>query len=1384
MAPGKRSSIGLAAVLVVGLFGATPQPVTAAEPVSVTIAGSLQSELGCPGDWDPGCAATHLSYDANSQVWRRTFVIPSGNYDYKAALNDSWDENYGLHATRDGANIALNLSASTIVTFYYDHKMHWVTDNHNSIIATAPGSFQSELGCAGDWDPGCLRSWLQDPAGTGTYSFTTTALPQGAYEAKVAINESWDENYGQGGTPNGANIAFSVAVDHQRVTFTYDPTSHLLTILVGGSDNNIHWDGLRHDSRDTLYRTPGGAVPAGASVSIRFRTFHNDVTSVTVRVYDLNSQGQQILPMSVAASDVSCYQAGLESRTCDFWATVLTRSRPDNLWYRFIVRDGAATAYYADDTPALDGGVGNTTADVIDQSYALMFFDPTFVTPAWAQHAVIYQIFPDRFRKSDDATGDSVNPTRYDDPAINLSWGTLPEGYCRDYAVPDSQCPWRFDSTRTGREQPRGRDYYNGDLEGISQKLPYLRQLGIDTIYLNPIFAAMSNHRYDTADYKKIDPRLGTLEDFRHLVREAKALGIRIILDGVFNHMSSDSPNFDRYQHYATVGACESAASSYRSWFTFRAPVGLEPSPCAPTTPGGSDTYYNGWFGFDSIPVLNKSNAQVKSLFVTGPNSVSRYWLDQGVEGWRLDVMGDPSFPDGYWESFRQIVKEEDPSAIIVGELWQKDSTLLRYLRGDRADTTMDYRFRDAVVGFLAPQNFDSKGFADSGHPLKPSEVAARLQSIREDYPDAAYYSLMNLLDSHDTERIRWTLTPGVATPADRDMDAANVANGKQRVRLASLIQFTVPGSPTVYYGDEVGMTGATDPDDRRTYPWTDTGGQPDASMLQHYQRLAAVRKENPVLSAGDFRVLLADDAKGILAYGRKTSSQVAVVAINRGSNTLDVDLAVGSYVHDAVTFDASFGVGNPVSNVRATTVAGKLHVHLNPMSGLLLLSRTADLVAPSAPTGLAVTEQGNARVGLMWNAVAGAASYRVYRSPLPGGGYVLAGPATGTTFTDTAVQNARKYFYVVRALDAAGNESAASNEVTAVPHLPIGWANLQWPPSLTITISALTVEHIYGQVYIAGLTDVSATPSPTVQAQLGVGPVGSSPVDNAAWTWTDADFNLRTGNNHEYVASITPDQVGTFNYLFRYTDSGGAFWTYADLNGPLTGPTPAAPGVLTVQPSSDTTAPPAPTGLVVTAHSANGISLQWDAAAASDLFSYDVLRGSSHGGPYTQIASVPAGTTSYVDSDVIEGATYYYVVRAVDNSFNRSGYSNEVSALAELRTVTVVFTVSVPATTPGNKSVYIAGTLDRLDGGLPQWDPAGVVLTKVDSTHWTITLTGKETTQIEYKYTLGSWDFVEKDGSCGEINNRMLTLSYGSSGTQDVNDTVPNWRNVPPCGN
>jgi len=261
------------------------------QPSSVTIAGSLQSELGCSGDWDPTCANTHLTFDATDGVWQGTFNVPAGNWEYKAPLNDNWSENYGQNATRDGANLALNLSASASVKFYYDHATHWVADNQSKVIATVPGNYQQFLGCSGDWDPSCLRSWLQDPDGDGVYVFSTRSIPAGNYEAKVALNESWDLNYGAGGAQNGANIGFNVAQSCTEIFFVYDSNSHVLTISAAGapkgnlakaqahwvSSDLIAWKGVQSTWNVTLHASSAGdlqlessGVTGGADIALSY----------------------------------------------------------------------------------------------------------------------------------------------------------------------------------------------------------------------------------------------------------------------------------------------------------------------------------------------------------------------------------------------------------------------------------------------------------------------------------------------------------------------------------------------------------------------------------------------------------------------------------------------------------------------------------------------------------------------------------------------------------------------------------------------------------------------------------------------------------------------------------------------------------------------------------------------------------------------------------------------------------------------------------------------------------------------------------------------------------------------------------------------------------
>jgi hypothetical protein len=269
---GYVSAAGLLAVSLLSI-PAVSSRAGAVTPTSVTVAGSFQSELGCPGDWQPDCPVTQLTYDATDDVWQGSWTLAAGSWECKAALNGTWDENYGAGATPNGPNIALTLSAPTTVKFYFDAETHWITDNHTSVIVTAAGSFQSEVGCPGDWDPGCLRSWLEDPDGDGIYRFSST-LPPGGYETKAAIDESWTENYGAGGVPDGANIAFTVPVN-ATTTFSYDAGTHLLSVTSTlATTTTITSDGpdpsVVGQSVPVLYSvtpTSGGGTPRAMSRS-------------------------------------------------------------------------------------------------------------------------------------------------------------------------------------------------------------------------------------------------------------------------------------------------------------------------------------------------------------------------------------------------------------------------------------------------------------------------------------------------------------------------------------------------------------------------------------------------------------------------------------------------------------------------------------------------------------------------------------------------------------------------------------------------------------------------------------------------------------------------------------------------------------------------------------------------------------------------------------------------------------------------------------------------------------------------------------------------------------------------------------------------------------
>ncbi len=544
-----------------------------------------------------------------------------------------------------------------------------------------------------------------------------------------------------------------------------------------------------YHSRDPHYKTPFGAVRTNETVSVRVDGAPSALAELLLYLPD----GPKTLPMHW---DGSAYRASFTAP-----------EKPCRIGYGFRIDDryfGAQSgeAHFAD-TP---------------QTYGLTVYDGAFETPEWFRHAVVYQIFPDRFFCSDRerflraaadyrATGRSI--------FVHDSWDEkpfyTPHGGAKEY-VPD--------------------DYFGGDLNGIREKLPYIASLGVTCIYLNPIFAAHSNHRYNTADYRSIDPLLGTNEDFTALCEAAKSCGIRIVLDGVFSHTGDDSVYFDRYNRYGTHGACESKNSPYYPWYRFY---------------DWPDTY-ECWWNFETLPDVEE-NEPSYTEFIQGETGVLKTWLRAGASGWRLDVADE--LPDSFIRGIRRSIKDHDPDAVLIGEVWDNCATKYGpegrrgYVNGDELDAPMNYQFREPAIEFLNGRR-DAFWFAETQNTLL------------EDYPKPFMDACLNLLGSHDTERTRTALTgiPDARTLSRRQQlahhpDAAALARASKRLALGYALMAVLPGVPCIYYGDEAGMTGMSDPLNRGTFPW----GREKTTLTEQVRMLMKLHNESDAIRNGGTRI-------------------------------------------------------------------------------------------------------------------------------------------------------------------------------------------------------------------------------------------------------------------------------------------------------------------------------------------------------------------------------------------------------------------------------------------------------------------------------------------------------------------------------------------------
>lgn len=610
------------------------------------------------------------------------------------------------------------------------------------------------------------------------------------------------------------------------------------------------------NSRSRKYRDPLGAVAEGTSVHFRVTLPRELSCSATHLVIQREGGQPQVLDL---------FWCGMNGNNQEWWECHFTPDTAGLYFYHFEIRTRRGSQRLSKGF-AGDGIFGG------NNQWQLTVFHKDFKTPDWLEGGVMYQIFPDRFYKSGKAKGEIPYGRTFHE-----NWTDQP-----DWA-PNAQ--GKITNT----------DFFGGDLKGIEEKLPYLKELGVTCLYCNPIFESHSNHRYDTADYSKIDPLLGNEEDFRSLCAAAEKLGIRVLIDGVFSHTGSDSVYFNREGRYPTPGAYNSQQSPYFPWYTFR------------QWPNS----YECWWNFDTLPNV-KETEKSYDTYINGEQGIVRKWLKAGASGWRLDVADE--LPDPFLDSLNKAVKSENPDALVLGEVWEDASNKTaygirrRYLLGGQLDTVMNYPFRDAILGFLLGN--DPRNFAET------------VESIVENYPPQCLRLLMNHIGTHDTERALTVLGGEAAGNRGREWQAAQHLSpeqretGLKRLRLASLIQYTLPGVPCLYYGDEIGMEGYRDPFNRGTYPW----GREDQGLLTWYKGLGMLRaQEKAILGQGSYRTLFADG--NLLAFERFTFTEdfrdsltIVVNRSNRPQSVLKASLDME---------DGQLLLGEPLGNVNVLAPFG-----------------------------------------------------------------------------------------------------------------------------------------------------------------------------------------------------------------------------------------------------------------------------------------------------------------------------------------------------------------------------------------------------------------------------------------------------------------------------
>ena len=586
-------------------------------------------------------------------------------------------------------------------------------------------------------------------------------------------------------------------------------------------------------------RTPFGAFARGEVITLCAEVPRTFGAEAVVLRFAPDGEETRDIPFSFAATDflTDRYETVLDTAAlCDGTGGLF--------WYELLLVRGADTLF-SDSTD----NVHFTLSPHNGTRFRLLVYAPEFHPPAWLAGATMYHIFVDRFCR--DANPPPVKPGA----KLNPDWR---------HGIPEF-------AARNG-DPLENRTFFGGTLDGVTEQLDRLREYGVTVLYLSPIFDARSNHRYDTGDYETVDPAIGGDAAFDRLIAAAHARGMHVILDGVFNHTGDDSRYFNRYGTYPTVGAYQSPQSPYARWYSFR----------------HFPDDYACWWGIPILPKLNQSDPDCRRYF-TAPDGIIARWLARGADGWRLDVADE--LPDAFLDELRQAAKQvSGGEAAVIGEVWENAADKIayghrrRYLRGGQLDSVMNYPFRNAVLELLSRRDVGT--------------FVRTLTEIYASYPREVCDSLMNLLSTHDTARILTVLgdPTGGDGKSNAELSALRLSPDARKravalLRIASTLQYTVYGFPSVYYGDEAGLEGYHDPFCRCPYPW----GDEDPVLTAHYRLLGRFRAAHPALRGGDFRFLYVTDTAFL--YERAGGDDRVLVAVNVGNAPASVPVPDGTWI-------------------------------------------------------------------------------------------------------------------------------------------------------------------------------------------------------------------------------------------------------------------------------------------------------------------------------------------------------------------------------------------------------------------------------------------------------------------------------------------------------